>query len=217
MNEFQQSLSLALLKKLSEKPIARHITPEWTDPSGKLSLKDVTDNLIANKYASLFDFYLDMRLLFEPRNPEDPDNKVRNILLADISAWLFPKIQNMPRSKEEANYFRVQKCLQKINVNFGAMITEYDTSMEQNIDAKDATSQPLVSSKTPLQAGQKRIEMLQQRIEHLKTPEELQTVLGILQKHIPNFQLAPEVVVEGRFITKACANELRDYLNSINA
>ena len=71
------------------------------------------------------------------------------------------------------------------------------------------------SSKSPL-AGQKRIEVLQQRIEHLKTPRELQEILKILQKHIPQFTLAPEVVIEGRFITKACANDLRDYLNSIN-
>lgn len=217
MNEFQKGRCLALLEKLSKKPIARSVTLDWTDPTGKLTLREVSENLSSNRYASLFDFYLDLRLLFEPRSPEDPDNKVVNIIISDIGAWLFQKVQNMPRSKEEANYYRVQKILQKINVIFGAMITEYDTSMDQGIDSKDATSQPLVSSKTPLQAGQKRIEMLQQRIEHLKTPEELQTVLGILQKHIPTFQLSSEVVIEGRMITKACANELRDYLNKVNA
>ena len=67
------------------------------------------------------------------------------------------------------------------------------------------------------QAGQKRLENLQQRIEHLRKPKELQAILKILQKHIPQFTLAPEVVIEGRYITKACANDLKEYLNSVNA
>lgn len=212
MNEFQQLRCQKLIEKLMSKPLARMITPDWTDITGKLSLSAVIENIPS--YASLFDFYLDMRLLFEPRDPTDPVNSKTNIVLADLSSWLFPKIQNLPRSEDEYKYLKTKRILKKLGIIYGAMLTEFESSPEQS---SDPNAQSLASSKMPVQAGQKRIEGLQQRIEHLKTPAQLNAVFAILQKHVPDLTLTPEVVIEGRLITKACANELRDYLNSVNA
>ena len=61
----------------------------------------------------------------------------------------------------------------------------------------------------------KRIESIQQKIDRIKRPEDLQGVLRILQKYVPQLTLSSEVVIEGRLITKQCVAELRNYLNSI--
>ena len=200
------------MQKLYKKPIANIIKNNWTDLSGLLTLDKINEKLNSGVYASLFDLFLDLRLLLEQRDPQNPANTNTNIILEDITNWITHKFHNMPRSQEEYDYIKIHKLIKKINFVFNAMILKLESS-ETTIDL---SGQSVLSPKMP-QAGQKRLEVLQQRIEHLRTPEELQAVLRILQKHIPQFTLAPEVVIEGRYITKACANDLRDYLNSVNA
>jgi hypothetical protein len=218
MDPFVFEQANKFLEKLAERPICRFLTSDWADLSGVLTLDRLAEKLQSRCYASLFDFYLDVRLFLEPRDPQDPAAPTINVLLEDITQWVTQKIPNLPRSQAEADYFRVRKLIRKLNLIFSAMLLRHDSGFpDGNPDPIAPAAQPLVSPKMPPQAGQKRIEVLQQRIEHLRTPEELQVVLRILQKHIPQFTLSPEVVIEGRFITKACANELRDYLNSVNA
>jgi hypothetical protein len=217
MNSFQFHQSTLFLDKLTAKPIARFLSTNWTDLSGSLTLPRVRTKLHSNQYSSLFDLYLDLLLLLEPRDPKNPSSATINVILEDLTVWVSAKIANLPRSQEEMDFLRVMKLLEKISIILSAMALKPETVGEGPPETVTAASQPFVSPKTPPQAGQRRIELLQQRIEHLRTPEELQAVLRILQKHIPQFSLAPEVVIEGRYITKACANELRDYLNSVNA
>ncbi|KAH0788316.1 hypothetical protein GPJ56_007790 [Histomonas meleagridis] len=184
------------------------------DNDQEISPSIIQQKLQSNNYASLFDFYLDVRLLLEPK----PDQtNVKKLILEELSQWFTNKIYNIPRSPEEENYMKVKKLISKINYIFKAMIIKFETLPDPNLDPLSSNDLSLASSKIPPQTGQKRIETLQQRIEHLRTPEELQSVLRILQKHIPQLTLGPEVIIEGRYITKACANELRDYLNSVNA
>jgi hypothetical protein len=218
MDEFQLAQAKRFLDRFSSRPLSRMLLTDWTDLSGSLTFSQIHEKLHSDAYASLFDFYLDLRLLLEPRDPQQPSSALINVILEDLTHWATRKVMNLPRSKEERDFLRVKKLLEKISVVLSAMVMRPDSAFGDGLpEAVTPASQPFVSPKTPPQAGQKRIEVLQQRIEHLRTPEELQTVLRILQKHIPQFSLAPEVVIEGRYITKACANELRDYLNSVNA
>lgn len=254
MDPFIYDQAKRILDKFCSKPIAAMLKENWTDLSGQLTLDKILEKFNSKVYASLFDLYLDIRLLLEQKDPQNPINSTKNLILADLTQWITRKFFNIPRSPEELDYFKTRKLVQKVNLIFGAMIVKpenyslpsqnYDSfnsipsssslsssssslnslpstdfnaiysSPSTSILASTGNSQ-IPSSKSPL-VGQKRIEVLQQRIEHLKTPQELQEILKILQKHIPQFTLAPEVVIEGRFITKACANDLRDYLNSIN-
>jgi hypothetical protein len=215
MNEFQLEASKHLLDKLAAKPIARMILSNWTDLSGCLTFDDIRNKLHSSQYASLFDFYLDLRLLIELRDPVDPRFQVANRLLEDILEWVTRKVLNLPRSKEERDFLRVKKLLARTSLIVSTMVMRPDSASGEIVP--ESETQAFISPKTPPQAGQRRIEALQQRIERLRTPEELQTVLHILQKHIPQFSLTPEVVIEARHITRACANELKAYLNSVNA
>ncbi|OHT15358.1 hypothetical protein TRFO_14102 [Tritrichomonas foetus] len=214
MNPFVLDQCKQIMQKLDQKPIANLLKTNWTDLSGALTLEKINEKLASNIYASPFDLFLDIRLLLEERDPQNPSNATTNIILKDISQWIINKFHNMPRIPEELEYFQTKKLVEKINMVFNAMIIKSDNS-DATYDLT-AQTQLFASPKMP-QAGQKRLELLQQRIEHLRTPNELQAVLSILQRHIPQFSLAPEVVIEGRYITKACANELREYLNSVNA
>lgn len=267
MNSFLLEQCQKFMKKLYSKPIANMLKENWTDLSGRLTLDKINEKLNSNTYASLFDFFLDLRLLLEQRDPQNQKNAVINIILEDLTQWITYKFHNMPRTPEELEYIETHKLAQKVNMIFGAMIVKVENSSMQslndssfigsNVNSSPNLNSPSSSSslgalssseiggiystttssayssingfnnyggygqltalpKQP-QAGQKRLEVLQQRIEHLKTPQELQAILKILQKHIPQFTLAPEVVIEGRYITKACAIDLKEYLNSVNA
>lgn len=265
MDDFLLEQCQKFMKKLYNKPIANMLKKNWTDLSGVLTLDRINEKLNSNVYASLFDFFIDLRLLLEQRDPQNQENSVINIVLEDLTQWVTYKFHNMPRSPEELEYIKTHKLAQKVNMIFGAMIVKVDNSSMNNFADPSYTgsninqSPSLTSTSSSLsnfaasdfggiystttssayspinsfnnygsygqlislpkqpQAGQKRLEILQQRIEHLRTPKELQAILKILQKHIPQFTLAPEVVIEGRYITKACANDLKEYLNSVNA
>jgi hypothetical protein len=216
MDDFELAQCERLLRKIHAKPLARMLNDGWTDLSGSLTLDRIADKLNSRVYVTPFDFYLDLRLLLELRDPQFVTNRVVNIMLEDLTNWVTIQVGNLPRTSDEAKYFKLRKLIDRIRTIISAMAVRTENALTEP-DGSTPESQPLVSPKTPLQAGQRRIEVLQQRLEHLRTPEELQSVLRILQKHIPQFTLAPEVVIEGRYITKACAKELRDYLNSVNA
>jgi hypothetical protein len=190
----------------------------WTDLSGCLTFSRIREKLDSAQYASLFDFYFDMRLFLELRNPQTTSSPTVTLILDDITQRLTRKVMNLPRSKEERDFLGVKKLLERISVILSAMVMHPESAAADGLPESAALGmQPFTSPKAPPQAGHRRIEALQQQIAHLRTPEELQAVLHILQKHIPQFSLAPEVIIEGRYITKACANELRDYVNSVNA
>jgi hypothetical protein len=73
------------------------------------------------------------------------------------------------------DFLRIKKLLDRISVILSAMV------MRQEVVGASMAIEPFVSEKSRL----RRIELIQQRIDHLRTPEELQAVLRILQKHIP--------------------------------
>lgn len=260
MNSFLLEQCQKFMKKLYNKPIANMLKENWTDLSGRLTLDKINEKLNSNVYASLFDFYLDIRLLLEQRDPQNQENAVINIILEDLTQWVTYKFHNMPRTPEELEYIKIHKLAQKVNMIFGAMIIKVDNSNDASSISSNINGSPNLNATSPSlsglsmsdtsgiysmttssayspingfnnygsygqlmslpkqsQASQKNLETLQQRIEHLRTPKELQAILKILQKHIPQFTLAPEVVIEGRYITKACYVDLKEYLDSVNA
>ena len=218
MDEFLLSQAQRLYQKFLDRPMTKFIQNGWTDVSGNLTTSIISEKLISNKYSSLFDFYLDVRLILEPHDFTTDSIAFTNVVLSELTQWFINKIYNLPRTKAEHDFIKVKKLTKKINYIFKAMIIKLDNNVpDSSLQSNNEDKLPFVSSKVSPQVGQKKIEHLQQGVDHLKTPEELQAVLKILQKHIPHITLAPNVVIEGRFITKSCANELRDYLNSVNA
>lgn len=218
MDPFLLSQAQSLYRRLLSRPLSRVIQGSWTDVSGRLTASAVSEKLSSGAYSSLFDFYLDVRLLLEPHDFTPASISGTNVVLTELTQWFVRKVYNLPRTRSEYEYMRVRKLASRTNRVFKAMILKLDNNVpDSSLQTSSDEKLLFVSSKVSPQIGQKKIEMLQQGIDHLKTPEELQAVLKILQKHIPHITLAPSVVVEGRFITKACANELRDYLNSVNA
>lgn len=219
MNDYQFQECLCILEKIHKKPICRLICdPNWKDKSGKINLNDIESKLNDHKYLTVFDFSLDLNLLIEPREVIDETQTTENLILQDISEWLLNKLYNYPRTPEEQEYMKVQKCISKINSILTAIQSLYEemhllTDPSTVFQSNEASG--LNSGNSG--AGVKRLEALQDHIEHIKRPDQLEHILSIIQKHIPHISLAPEIVIEGRYITKACAIELRDYLNSINA
>ena len=114
MNPFLKSRCEKIILSLEKKPIARLLTDNWKDFSGKLSLEIIKDKLSKDLYLSPFDFSLDMRLLLEPRNDGDSPNQLQNLILDDITNWLNYKLLNMPRSEDEYLYMRIKKCVNKL-------------------------------------------------------------------------------------------------------
>ena len=214
MNPFLKSRCDKIISSLKKKPIARFLNDNWTDFSGKLSLDIIKDKLDKNLYLSPFDFSLDMRLLLEPRNDGDSPNQLQNLILDDITNWLNYKLLNMPRSENEYLYMRIQKCVNKLIYACQALMFTAPLTAKQNIDIAQQRQQP--SNREGQYAALKRIESIQQKIDRIKRPEDLQGVLRILQKYVPQLTLSSEVVIEGRLITKQCVAELRNYLNSIS-
>jgi len=215
MNPFLQQQCEFILDKLQNKPIGRILDSKWTDTSGKLTASIIRNKLSRQKYITPFDFSLDVKLLLEPRNDGSASNMLQNMILEDINNWFDNKIVNIPRSEEEFEYMKIQKQLKKLKLIIRALLFSAEKTPKQIIDT--AQHRPIPPTREGPQPNQKRIEVLQQRIDHLKRPEDIQNVLRILQKHIPHLGLSQEVIIEGRLITKACANELRTFLNSINA
>lgn len=217
MNDYIYSRCTKLLNKLESKPMTQLIKNEWACSIGHLTFDKIKEKHENHLYASLFDLYIDLCLLLQPKDQHNTSFSFVNVVLEDIYQWVTNKVQNMPRSKEEEDYMKLHKYIEKIRYIFHAMIINVDIA-QPDVPADQAAANRQISTQAmQATAGHKRIEVLQQRIEHLRTPDELQTVLKILQKHIRHFNLSPEVVIEGRYITKACANELRDFLNSVNA
>jgi len=168
MNSFQRERCVRLLERLSARPIARTITLEWSDPSGELTLAQVSDDLANSRYASLFDFYLDARLLLEPR--DGPGNAILNAVFADLGLWLLPRIENLARSRAEHVYLRVRRLIERVTVIFTAMVAEVGDA-DRSGDARDSG------------ASIGRANGLQERIARLKTPADLMSVLAILKTH----------------------------------
>ncbi|EAY19160.1 hypothetical protein TVAG_190560 [Trichomonas vaginalis G3] len=187
---------------------------DWTDYSGKLSLEVIKKKLNDNVYLTPFDFSLDLRLILEPKNENDKANPVQAAILDDLTNWVNYKLLNMPRSKEEEDYMHIQKCIAKLQKIIKAMMYNPPKSAHQIIDT--AQHKQIPPNREGLHSSQKRIDAIQQRIEKIKKPEDLQGVLRILQKYVPQLTLSNEVVIEGRLITKQCVAELRSYLNSIS-
>ena len=200
-----------ILNKIEKKPLCRMIREEsWTDVTGQLNLKMIQQKLNEQQYLSVFDFSLDLRLLLEQRDIGNEDFFVQNLILQDITQWLLDKLSNYPSCPEEKQYMDVRTCVKKITLIFTAFPTD-----ESHV-IPDSSQQSSSNNLNIKGAGLKRLEALQSRIEKVKRPEELERILTILQKHIPHIILTPEIVIEGRYLTKACATELRDYLNTIN-
>lgn len=213
MNDFLRGQCKKLLEKLENKPIARVLNEGLTDYTGKLTLNVIKEKLEANKYLTPFDFSLDLRLLLEPKNTGNPSNAIQNVILEDINTWLNYKLLNMPRSDAELQYMRMQKCIAKLQYIYKALVYTAPKTPKQIIDAAQHRQVP--PSREGQHSNQKRIETLQKQIDRIKRPEDLQAVLRILQKYVPQLALSNEVVIEGRFISKQCVAELKAYLNSV--
>ena len=108
----------------------------------------------------------------------------------------------------------IQKQIRKIKYLLRALMYFGEKTPKQIIDGAQHKTTPPVREGP--QSSQKRIELLQQKIDHIKNPEDLQGILRILQKYVPNLLLSQEMVIEGRLISKACANELKEFFTEIN-
>ena len=213
MDPFLKERCGKILTSIEKKPIARMITDKWTDFSGKLTLSIIKEKLQNDQYLTPFDFSLDLRLLLEPRNDGDSSNQIQNLILDDITIWLNNKLLNMPRSEDEMLYMKIQKCVQKLQYACRALAFSAPKTAKQTVDSSLQRQPP--SNREGQYAALKRIESMQQKIDRIKRPEDLQEVLRILQKYVPQLTLSNEVIIEGRFITKQCVAELRNFLNSI--
>ena len=124
MDPFIYDQAKRILDKFCNKPIASMLKENWTDLSGQLTLDKILDKFNSKVYASLFDLYLDIRLLLEQKDPQNPINSTKNLILEDLTQWITRKFFNIPRSPEELDYFKTRKLVQKVNLIFGAMIVK---------------------------------------------------------------------------------------------
>lgn len=214
MDPFLEEQCLKLVEKIEKKPIGKMLLNDWKDYSGQLTLEIIKQKLKDHKYLTPFDFSLDMRLLLEPKVEEEAPNPIQVAILDDLTNWLNYKLLNMPRSKEEMDYMHMQKCVRKLQYILRALMYNPPKSAHQIVGS--AQHKQIPPNREGLHSSQKRIDAIQQRIEKIKKPEDLQGVLRILQKYVPQLTLSNEVVIEGRLITKQCVAELRSYLNSIS-
>lgn len=215
MDPFQQQKCTELIEKLEKKPMFSIINNEnWRCFIENLTFEKIKEKFESKKYISSFDLYLDLKLLLETDN--DKLNPNLNYVLEDLSQWIDKKIHNMPTSEVEEDYMKVNKYIQKILYLCKALNVSSTKSSRQisNLDLLLNKKSGVLNRDTS--GNSQKIKKIQGAIDNVQKPEELQSILKILQKHIPNLVLTKELVIDSRMISKQCCAELIELLKRIS-
>lgn len=215
MDPFQQQKCTELIEKLEKKPMFSIINNEnWRCFIENLTFEKIKEKFESKKYISSFDLYLDLKLLLETDN--DKLNPNLNYVLEDLSQWIDKKIHNMPTSEVEEDYMNVNKYIQKILYLCKALNVSSTKSSRQisNLDLLLNKKSGVLNRDTS--GNSQKIKKIQGAIDNVQKPEELQSILKILQKHIPNLVLTKELVIDSRMISKQCCAELIELLKRIS-
>lgn len=215
MDPFQQQKCTELIEKLEKKPMFSIVNNEnWKCFIENLTFEKIKEKFESKKYISSFDLYLDLKLLLETDN--DKLNPNLNYVLEDLSQWIDKKIHNMPTSEVEEDYMKVNKYIQKILYLCKALNVSSTKSSRQisNLDLLLNKKSGVLNRDTS--GNSQKIKKIQGAIDNVQKPEELQSILKILQKHIPNLVLTKELVIDGRMISKQCCAELIELLKRIS-
>lgn len=215
MDPFQQQKCTELIEKLEKKPMFSIVNNEnWKCFIENLTFEKIKEKFESKKYISSFDLYLDLKLLLETDN--DKLNPNLNYVLEDLSQWIDKKIHNMPTSEVEEDYMKVNKYIQKILYLCKALNVSSTKSSRQisNLDLLLNKKSGVLNRDTS--GNSQKIKKIQGAIDNVQKPEELQSILKILQKHIPNLVLTKELVIDSRMISKQCCAELIELLKRIS-
>lgn len=214
VQSFNQSQISLLFERLQSKRLswlfdlvhARH-----SDFSPSISV--IRANVDSARYASVFDFALDVRcmILRARRLAESDGNRCIVAGLTDLSAWFDRKVAKAPRNADEARLQQLRRLQKRVEaVKRGMCMSAYDrriAAIPPGFDVRAAQRPPpaLVDEIQCLlrdEAASADVQMM---------------VISLLRRHIPGFEPAPQTTLDADKMSLRCAEELRDLLLAARA
>lgn len=197
----------ALFDKFSQKPTARILHRFSASGDATVTMEDIKKKLQNKKYASPFDFILDVReLLF--RAQEKYANDVNaTLVLEDLSLHFERKAGSLPRSRAEKVQKLFKKDIEKFTLIRRAMsLSAYSPKSTRIVPAKIPVSKSMHGPPAPL------VQEIQRLINEVTDVSVLAEMCRILKTHIPNFELTEVATIDVKNLSSQCIEDLRNLL-----
>lgn len=203
MNQYEFNSLREIIQKFKDKPAFCLISKAETE-SCKLKFSEVEKNLADNKYASIFDFVLDIRFIIMSCK-EFYDEQHENILILNtLSQWFEKKIQKVPHDEKEYIDTMLQKYLRDLMLIERSFAINSYIVEDPNIESEQIDKETI--------GDYENVSYFQNYISRLTEMHQYQTVLTILRNYGINVDPVKESVINFDEIPKACKIEIFNYI-----
>lgn len=210
MDAFTHDQVQKIFKKMINKPMCGILKRYGESEGAVLSLNVIQENLDKRKYASAFDFALDMReLIILCQNKYEKDHMAL-LILSDLSDYFERKSGSLPRSEVEYIQKKLQKLLQKSTKIRRAMSMSAYSPEVQESPNKIATSKSLHGPPAPL------VNEIQRMLDNVKDVSVLAEIARILKSNIPEFVIEENTIIDVKQLSPKCLEDIRAVLIASN-
>ncbi|EAX86319.1 hypothetical protein TVAG_029410 [Trichomonas vaginalis G3] len=207
MDPFIYDEVIEIFNKFAKRPTSRLLYRFGHEANLTIKMEDIQDRLVNKKYASPFDFAIDVREILY-RAQEKYVNDVRTTLvLEDISLYFEKKAGSIPRTRAEKLQKLIKKDINKFSLIKRAMsLSAYSPQVSTPIPAKIPVSKSVHGPPAPL------VQEIQRLINEVTDVSVLAEMCRILKTHIPGFELQETTTIDVKNLSAQCIEDLRNLL-----
>lgn len=181
---------------------------EDTDYNG-ITLKNIQEKVLSQKYISPMDFAFDIRLLFSNARKHFLNEKFKYLSTIQVEQWIEKHIQKLPISQEDVDKLKiakVQKIIHKVNlcINYNQF---YYPRPISTILRTDMISSENVCAHRILSEFHQTIDKLDEKT--------LFDIIQVLKKYIPDINIDSNVSIPFDKIPPECLAEIENLNISI--